>query len=152
VSSSAEPELEGIETHPVEASRLLVGDQRHGLVSGPGRVVNRLVDIAARRRLEGVIGELGEMRIALGAVELLERLDRTPVKPQALATGEIAVEAVSDQRMREPKAAAANGDIDDDSRRLRLVEQVEQPLMGLLADPLERIEPELSAEDRGDRE
>ena len=98
------------------------------------------------------MGQLGQVRIAVVAVERLEHLGRTPMKSHASRGAELAIERVADEDVREAQATTAAGKIRDDARRHRLVEAVEQRVARALAQPLQRVEPELAAQHRGHRE
>ena len=98
------------------------------------------------------MGEFAQVRFALVAVHQLERLGCAPVKSHALLPAEFAVEAVADQSVRKAQSAAARRQVADHASCQGLVEKIEQLVAGTLAHCLERIQTELSAQDRGLRQ
>ena len=140
-------ERECVQRHLVVAGGLLVGDQVRRPLGGLARVVDGPAHVAGGSGLERVVRELGEVRLARGAVDELERLGRAAMEPHALPAAELAVEAVADQRVREAQSGAAPGQIGQHAGGERLVEQVEQLVARAPADGFEHVEPELPPED-----
>src|SRR5262245_35136532 len=66
-------DLQALERHPLQARRILVPVEGRGAIACPARVVDRLIDVSPGCGLEEVERELGEMRLGVGRVELLQR-------------------------------------------------------------------------------
>ena len=135
-------ELERLERHVVEPRRLLVRGGLAGPVTGAHRVVDGLVDVAARRGLEPVERELGEVRVGLAARQLLERLSDLAVHPDPARRAELAVERLADERVRELVRARRSGSLAHDLPVERLVEQVEHAVLVVARDLRDDVDRE----------
>ena len=113
-------ELERVEPAPVMRRRLLKSEQRHRVVAGPARVVDSLVRGAGRSGLEEVVRELGEVRLELRRVDILERLAHPAVQLEPRDRGDVLVEHVPDQHVSEAVAPDRAGDRRHDASGLRL--------------------------------
>ncbi len=119
-----------------------MGEQRERTISGALGVAQALVEVASS---DGMVRELGEVGPGVLAVERLERLHRQPVQPNAAGSGEPIVEGVPNEDVREAQATGRTGNVGDDARGHRLVEQVEQRVLRHTPDAGKRVEGELAA-------
>ena len=90
-------QLEHLEGAPVDVDRVLVGELLHVLLPGALGVVDRLGEVAARGRLEEVVGELAEPLFDVSAADLLDREADALVEGGALRRAELLVEGVAHQ-------------------------------------------------------
>jgi hypothetical protein len=102
-------EVEHLERALVVQGGILVRKLRRGAPRRPFRVVDRLLALPTRRRLDEVVGQLGDRGIGIGPVQLLQRLADPPVHLDPPRTGELRVQRLPDERVRErvapPRAA-----------------------------------------------
>ena len=145
-------ECERGERELVEPSRLLVAQQLGCLVAGPPRKVDRLGCVTSGRCEHEVMRELGEVRLGVSGVEILEGFSRAPMQRNPTRRRETVVERVADERVCEAQTSASPRHVRDDPRGDGLVEDVQQLLGGPSAEPFERVEAELPSEHRGERE
>ena len=117
--------------HPLEhreraleqVDRLLVGERVQRAVGGALGVVDRLGGIAARRRAEEVVGDLGQVLLDRAAVDLLERLADDAVTGQAHGDRHAGEERVADEHVPEAVLAEAAGHGLDETERGGRVER-----------------------------
>ena len=76
---------------------LLVGEQRQRPLAGADGVVDRLLEVAGGRRDEVVVRELGDVRLGVGAVELLERGADRAMQDAAALRPDVVVERLADR-------------------------------------------------------
>jgi hypothetical protein len=81
------------------------------VVPGPLGIASRHAGAAARRRLEEMVGQLGQVRAQIWRVQRLERLPGRLVQPEALAGRDALIQAVADQCVREPQPARSTGNL-----------------------------------------
>ena len=130
---------------------LLVGELGERAIGRAPRVRDRLAGVASvLGRLREVVGELRQVPLRLGAMEGLEDLADLAVETHPLRGPELLVERVAHERVREAVAPDRFGNLAHDARRDRLVEQLEQALGRHGRERLDRIEPEIAPERRGD--
>jgi hypothetical protein len=141
-----------LESHPIEAGPLLEGEEPDRPVRGTAGVVRRLSRVAARRRNEEVVGKLREVRLGVAPMERLERSADSTVELDAPSGGQLVVENVPDQHVREAQLPYRAWDLRDDPRRHGLVERRQELLLRELANARERVERKLAPEYRGERE
>ena len=146
--SLAERHVERREGHAEEPGGLLVREQMRCALAGQPCVGGGALGVADRQRLEEMVRELGEVRLRVIGVELLERRCDPAVQREAATRAQLVVQGVANQGVREAQAPGSARHVDDDARRGRLVEQLEDVPAGAFAHPLERIDPELATEDR----
>ena len=84
---------------------LLVGDERQRALARAHRVVDRLRELARGRRDEEVVRELGDVRLGIGGVELLEREPDGAVQEAAALRAEVVVERLADEAVGEAVGA-----------------------------------------------
>src|SRR4029453_4625038 len=83
----------------------LPGACRAAELTGGAGVVNGLADIAGRRRLEEVVGELRQVGLRVAGVHRLQVFADFAVQADSAGGRELLVERVSDERMGEPEGA-----------------------------------------------
>ena len=93
----------------VQARRLLVGELADGALRGARGVVDRALGAALAGGLQEVVGDLGEVRLEVVAVGVLERLGGEQVQPRAAVGAEALQQRVAHERVRELEAPAARG-------------------------------------------
>ena len=104
-----------------QVRRALVGQRREGLVPRALGVIERLARIADRRGLDEVVGQLG-----LAGRSALERVAHRAVQPRPAGRGQVAVERLADQPVREAERARGPGRLLDELHGQRVVEALEQ--------------------------
>src|SRR5262249_13345945 len=93
------------------AGRLLVSERRVRTVARELGVVDRLRGIAERKRPGEVIRELAERTLAASLADCLEGERDAPVELDAQRRSQIVVERLTDQGVRETKAAEGGGNL-----------------------------------------
>jgi hypothetical protein len=106
-------------------------------------VAKGLVELADLRRLEVMMRELGEMLVESSAMQLLERLSDSPVKPNPLRRGEPVIEGLADEIVREAVAADRAPCRDQQAGADGLLDELEGTLRRGIADPSEDVDAEL---------
>ena len=144
-----ELEVERRERIVEQGDGLLPRHRRERMLAGTGGVVGRAGGVPGRRRLEEVVRELGERRIGPVAVEGEERLADRCVERDAVLRGQIVVQRLADQPVREAVAAEQTRHLLDEPGRRRLVELPEQRDALLLHDQAQGLDAELGADDGG---
>ena len=119
------------------------------MLAGTGGVVGRAGGVPGGRRLEEVVRELGERRVRPVAVEGEERLADRCVEGDAVLRGQIVIQRLADQPVREAVAAEQARHLLDEPGRRGLVELAEQRDALLLHDQAQRLDAELGADDGG---
>ena len=119
-----------------------------GPVTGPDRVADRLVDVAAVACLEEVVGELGHVRLGVRGVKSLEHLADLTVEARAAGGCQLFVERLADQRVGERVAAYRARHLRHHAGRHRLLEGFEEAIRREVGETLESVEPELAANHR----
>ena len=118
---------------------------------GPGgthRVVDRLVVLGGRRRrLEEVVGQLGDVRLVAGVEDLQSAAD-TRMQLHAPGGGELPVEGLTDQGVREGVGAGRH--LDDELGVDGLLQGPQELLFGEVADRFQHRVAELGADDSRD--
>ena len=94
-------ELEGLERHTEEARRFLEREARDSDETGSACVFDRVLRIGLRDGEEEVVGELGQMSLALGPVQRIEDLRGAPVQPAAGPRWDRVIQRVPDERVSE---------------------------------------------------
>ena len=102
-------QAEGSQGHPEQPDRFFIGQQRHRAAPGPPGVADRLAGAADRRRLEEMAGQLGQVRVQVLLVKLLQGLTGLLVQPKAPAGRDAVIQGVADQRVAEPQQAGRAG-------------------------------------------
>ena len=128
--------------------RLLVGEEPERTLAGSHGVLDRLLQLAHRRGDEEVMGKLGEMRLGIGAVEILERQADLAVQQAAALRAEVVVERVSDEPVREAVDAQRRGALDEHARADRGAQGGVQLGGVAVADALQGVEAKLAPDDR----
>ena len=128
--------------------RPFVGQLLGRVLAGAHPVLDRLVEVVARAGVGEVMRELGEVRLEVAAVDLLDRRTGAPVHEHAARRGDRAVQGVADQRVRERVAPGCRVDLLDHARANRGLQAVEQLVLGLRAQERQDVQLELAAEDR----
>src|SRR5207244_3241722 len=100
------------------------------------------------RSLREMMRQLGEMRLEIGRVELLERLAGAAVKHRAPRLRYAVVERLAEQSMAEARAAESARQIGKDAGRRRLGDHRNQFLLGNACDRREQREIEVATQDR----
>jgi len=133
----------------VQARRLLVGELLDRALRGARRVVDGALGAALVRGLQEVVGDLGEPRLEVVAVDLFERLREDPVKLRATRRAEALEQRLAHERVGERQPARIVGERDQPARQSRL--QALEHCGGRKAEAArERREAELAADDGGD--
>ena len=140
------------ERHLVQPDRLLVREQSDRARRRAPGVADRLVTGSARGGLEEVMRELGEVGVELGFVEDLQRLAHPAVQLYPATSRHAVVRGVPDQGVSEAQAPDRSRNLCDHARFHRLVEQLQDGAALEPADMGQRIELELAAEHRRQRE
>jgi hypothetical protein len=91
-----------------------------------------------------------EMWLELGGMNVLERRGRPAMMLHPSRRGELLVQGVADQDVREPQTLRVRRDLSDDALRHRFVQGVVQLLLRKRAEALNNVDPELSTEHRGE--
>ena len=95
-----------------------------------------------------MVGELGDVRLGIGGVELLEREPDAAVQEAAALRAEVVVQRLADEAVREAVRADRRRPLDDDAA----VDGLRQRAVELgrleLADALQRVEAKLAPDDR----
>ena len=132
----------------VQAGGLLVGELDDGALRRARGVVDRALGASLRRRVQVVMGDLGEVLLEIVAVGLLERLGGDAVQPRAARRAEALQQGVAHERVREGVApgVACHG---DDPVAQRHLEPFEHRAGRLVEDACERVQAELAADHRG---
>ena len=98
------------------------------------------------------MGQLGQVRRQVPAVDELEGIAGFPVELDPARGGQVVVQGVPDEGVSEAKAAVRSGHLGDDALGHRVVEHAEQ-LVELEAPQLrQRLQVELAPEDGGEHE
>ena len=87
-------------------------------------VVDRLLGDSRRSGLAEMVRQLGEVRLQIAGVEPLQDLADVPVKPLAPGRGDVLVERLEDQSLREAESPERRRHPLDDSRSDRVVEHL----------------------------
>ena len=127
-----------------EVGGALVGQRRQRLVAGALGMLERLGRVADRRRLDEVVGQLG-----LGRGRALEGLAHCGVQPGAARSGEVAVERLADEAVREAERAGRPRRLLEQLHGERLVEALEKVGAVDARGPLDGGELEVAALDGG---
>jgi len=122
--------------------RCFVGKLGHRVLAGAHRVVDRLAKLAGAGGLEVMVGQLGEVRLGIGGVQLLERVGDLAVESHAAGGRDVAVERLADQRVGEGVAAKCAGALHHDSTGDGLLNHAGDALLLGVACGLERGERE----------
>ena len=96
--------------------------------------------------------ELGEVRVGVAGIEAFQRLANLPVQAHSPGGREVVIEGVTHQDVGEAQPTARPRNLADQSRDLGLLERIEDLVLGEAADSLERIDAELTSDDRGEHE
>ena len=134
-----------------QPGRLVVGEPGVGLRGGALGVGDGAV---GRPRAGGaeVPRQLREPRVRPRAVELLDRLADAQVQPRPPGRRQLGLERRAQQGVGERVAAGRARDLREQRAAHRGVEHVEQLVLGQAGDPLEQLEVEVAADQRGDAE
>jgi hypothetical protein len=97
-----------------------------------------------------VVGQLGQMRFEVARVRLLERGTNAAVQLHTATGGELVVQGVPDQHVREAHPTGLARHVRDDPLPGSFVENLEELLTAHLAHSFERDEVELPPEHRGE--
>ena len=135
--------LERVQRPVVQVGRTFVGQPRHRLVRGAPAVLDGLGRVARPRAFEVVVGQLGQ-QLVVGAGLGLQRRRDALVQPHAPHGRQLGEQRLPDDGVVEPVPTA--GLLDDDARLARLVERVDEVL---LDHPLDQLDGEPAADDRG---
>ena len=142
-------QVEHAEGGAEQLDRLLVGHRLQRVLPRPHRVDRRAGRVDRGRRLEEVIGKLAVRDVRPVTVELDEGLAHGHVQSDPLVSGQVVVERLPDQRVREAIAADLARALLHEPRLARRVEVLEQ-LRPLLGDhSRERLQGELRADHGG---
>src|SRR5439155_11503935 len=95
-------QLKRVQRKLVQPGGFLVREKRKGAVARMLGVLERLVDVAAGRGLEEVVGKLSQMRLGILRVEPSERFRDAPVELDSSRSCQPSVERLADERVREP--------------------------------------------------
>ena len=115
-----------VERALVEARGLLVGELDDRALGGARGVVDRPLGAALGGRLQVVMGDLGEVRLELVAVALLQRLGDDEVQSRAAGRAEALQQGVAHERVGEAEAARIAAGENDAAAQGQL-EQREHP-------------------------
>ena len=124
---------------------LLVGELLCGAVARPDEEVDRRLGVAERSRGGKVAGDLGQMRIEVVAVGLLQNGADAGVQLEPRGGREVLVERLAHQLVDERVVPRERRVLVDHPRLGRLVEDVEEPGDAEVGGPLERLQLELAA-------
>ncbi len=127
---------------------LLVGDERERALARADGVVDRLGQLARRRRDEEVVRELGDARLGIGGVELLQDEADLAVQQPAALRAEVVVERLADQPVREAVRAERRRPLGDHAAVDGLAERVVELAGVAAADALQRVDAKLAPDHR----
>jgi hypothetical protein len=99
-----------------------------------------------------VVGELGHRGIRVRLEDPLERLADPAVELHAAGAGELRVQGLADERVREAVAPLRVRRLGHDLALDRLLDRVDQLRAGLAVQALEHVEVELAADGRRQRQ
>ncbi len=140
-----------VERALVQSRGLLVGELHDGPLRRPRRVDDRALGAALGRRLQEVVGDLGEVRLEVVGVGLLQRLGHDEVQVRAARGAERFEQRVAHERVGEAEAAGiAPGE--DDPPAQRQLECCEDRAGGLVQRVRQRLQAKLAADHRGGAE
>ena len=136
-----------LDREPEEADAVLVGEEGRSSFGRTRRVSDRLVDVAPRRGLAEVVGKLGEVRLGVRGVQVLQHLAHVPVDAHPLRGRQALEDDIPDESVREAHAADRGRSFGHDTRGNGFVHDLQELVGTQSARPRERVEPELASED-----
>ena len=119
------------------------------VVTGTPRVVDGLVRVGGLTGLRPVVGELAEAVAGVVGAEAFEGDGNATVQSLATCGAEIVVERVLDESVGERQAARVLGQLSDQDRADRRVEQLERVIFALVRDSCEKLELEVATDHGG---
>ena len=137
---------EQLEPATVVPCGLLVGEQHRRPISGPLEVVDRLLHVAQRCRKREMVRDLREAPIGIAAAELLEHAPDLEVQLGSPPRGQIHVERLPDEFVREGLALSVDI-LDEDAGIERLPDRIDEAARAEPAHALEHAEVELASAD-----
>jgi hypothetical protein len=99
-----------------------------------------------------VVGQLGQVLPGPLLVERLQGLAGLPVEAEPVPGRDLLVQTIADEAVAEAHPPQRAGDIDDHAGRFGFLENRQELFTGLPGEPFQRIQSELPAKDRGQRE
>jgi hypothetical protein len=116
------------------------------------RVPDRLVALSGRRGLDEVAGQLGDGRVGVGAVQLLQRLADAAMDLDPPPAGQLLVQGLPHQRVGERVPPLGAIRLGHELALDRLLERRHQLVARHAVQPLEHVELELPADRGGHRQ
>ena len=145
-------EPECLEGAPILEDGLFVCAGVHRLIAGPASVVPGLLAFPGGRHLGEVVGELSQMRSRITAVQLFDRLAYPSVQLDPGADGELVVDHLPHQGVREAEDADRGGFLAHDTQRHGLRHGSEGAIGRKVAGGAHQPEIEVPTHDGGGRE